>query len=313
MASIRLNPGRSLRKLALAGLVGVVAALAPLTASREVRGEPPAGGTRGLGGEPPSPLEVWSFNLRYASSRGSNTWEERRPVTRELLEAQAPDIIGTQEGLYAQLRDLDADLPGHDWIGTGREGGSRGEFMAIFYRRDRFEPLAFDHLWLSETPRQVGSKSWGNQVVRMVTWVKLRDRRSDARFIVLNTHFDHESEASRVRSARLVADLVGTFDRALPIIITGDFNTPAGTSESFRILTEDGVRDTWEAASERSPEVATFHGYRPPVEGGPRIDWILTRGVAVVEEARIHTFARDGQLPSDHYPVSARLRLRASP
>ena len=265
-----------------------------------------------LSGTDAADLDVWTFNLRYASEAGPNAWNVRRPVVEELLTVEDPDIIGTQEGLYAQLRDLDADLPHHDWIGTGREGGSRGEFMAIFYRRDRFEPLAFDHLWLSDTPRVVGSKSWGNRVVRMVTWVRFRDRRSDREFIVVNTHFDHESEASRVKSAEFVARLVATFDRKLPVIITGDFNTPAGSSASFATLAKDGVVDTWDAAEKKSEVVATFHGYRTPKEDGPRIDWILVRGIAEVTEAKIHTFAKDGQYPSDHFPVSARVEIGAS-
>ncbi|MBC8326261.1 MAG: hypothetical protein H8E27_11620 [Verrucomicrobia subdivision 3 bacterium] len=41
-------------------------------------------------------------------------------------------------------------------IGIGREGGQRGEFMAIFYRHARFEPLETNHFWLSDTPEKVG-------------------------------------------------------------------------------------------------------------------------------------------------------------
>ena len=54
--------------------------------------------------------------------------------------------------LIAQLQDIAADLPAFQWIGVGRDGGSRGEFMAVFYRTARLEPLAFDHFWLSDTP-----------------------------------------------------------------------------------------------------------------------------------------------------------------
>jgi endonuclease/exonuclease/phosphatase family metal-dependent hydrolase len=45
------------------------------------------------------------------------------------------------------------------------------------------------------------------------------------------------------------------------------------------------------------------------VPDGPRIDWILTRGDVTVERAETSTFSRDGQFPSDHFPVTARLRL----
>jgi hypothetical protein len=45
-------------------------------------------------------LTVMTFNLRYASTNPPNSWEQRRPVMRECLAAAAPDVLGTQEGLY---------------------------------------------------------------------------------------------------------------------------------------------------------------------------------------------------------------------
>ena len=81
-----------------------------------------------------APLDIMTFNLRYASASAPHSWAERRPVTRKLLRGESPHLIGTQEGLYQQLRDIEQDLgAGYAWIGTGREGGSRGEFVAIFY------------------------------------------------------------------------------------------------------------------------------------------------------------------------------------
>src|ERR1700743_2297486 len=92
------------------------------------------------------PLAIMTFNPRYASARTPHSWAERRPVMRKLLRGEAPHLIGTQEGLYQQLRDIEQDLgAGYAWIGTGREGGSRGEFAAIFYDTARLTPLEYDH------------------------------------------------------------------------------------------------------------------------------------------------------------------------
>ncbi len=120
----------------------------------------------------PLELRVMTFNLRFASLQKPNAWPDRRPVMRHLIDQEAPDIMGTQEGLYAQLRDLAADLPAYEWIGLGRAGGSRDEHCAIFFRRDRFEPVGFDHFWLSDTPNVIGSITWGHTYIRMVTWVR---------------------------------------------------------------------------------------------------------------------------------------------
>ncbi len=77
-------------------------------------------------GEEPPTLRVMSYNLRYASLTGANSWIIRRPLVKEMIERHQPDIIGTQEGLYHQLRQIEEDLPSYRWIGLGREGGSRG-------------------------------------------------------------------------------------------------------------------------------------------------------------------------------------------
>ena len=99
-------------------------------------------------GRAAEPLVVMTYNLRYASARPPNAWPDRRPLMRDSIRELSPDLIGTQEGVYHQLKELHFDLPEYDWIGLGRDGGSRGEFMAIFYRPERLEPLEFDHFWL---------------------------------------------------------------------------------------------------------------------------------------------------------------------
>ena len=58
----------------------------------------------------------------------------------EVILDVAPDVFGTQEGLYEKLKDMAADLPDYDWIGLGRNGGSRDEFSAAFYRRRGLNP-----------------------------------------------------------------------------------------------------------------------------------------------------------------------------
>ena len=110
----------------------------------------------------PAALAVMTYNLKNAHSQRPYGWDVRRPIARAMLQKHAPDLIGTQEGLYRQIKDLATDLPDYGWVGLGRDGGSRGEFMAVFYKRERLEPLEFDHFWLSDTPEVVGSTSWGN-------------------------------------------------------------------------------------------------------------------------------------------------------
>jgi endonuclease/exonuclease/phosphatase family metal-dependent hydrolase len=175
----------------------------------------------------PAPLTVMTYNLRYASKLPPNAWFQRRPVAAAMLKELKPDIVGTQEGLYQQIKDLQTDLPDYAWIGTGRDGGSRGEFMAVFYRHERFEPLEFDHFWLSDTPETIGSTTWGNSNRRMVTWIRFLDRKTQEEFYFFNTHFDHEKQPAREKSATLIRERVDALKTKLPVILVGDFNAAA--------------------------------------------------------------------------------------
>lgn len=256
------------------------------------------------------PLQVMTFNLRYASDEVPNAWSARRPVVRELLQREAPDLIGTQEGLYSQLMDMEADLPGYAWIGLGRDGGSHGEFMAVFYRRERLLPIEYDHFWLSDTPDRIASHSWGNRYNRMVTWVRFRDRHSGCEFYAVNTHFDHQVQAAREKSAGLLLAQVKDLRPQLPVLLLGDFNAAACENPVYDRLTAAGAfADTWKTVHENEPEFGTFHDFNGTAgaKESRRIDWILSRGTVGVQSVRIVTFERDGQYPSDHFPVVAQV------
>lgn len=268
-----------------------------------------------------------TFNLRFADHDSSvpHSWSRRRPAVAALLRQESPHLIGTQEGLYRQLREIHEDIGRsgrtYDWIGTGREGGSRGEFMALFYDTGRLEPVEYEDFWICENPHVVGERWPGAGSPRMVTWVRFRDRATGGEFYALNTHLDNVSEQARLGGARLLVrqmhrpgEPLAPFDTSLPCVVTGDFNVPADRERSAvyeTLLTEGELSDTWTAAppERRSEEYRTWHDYKGPVRPGVRIDWILTSPGVRTTSAKINTFALDGQYPSDHFPVQATLEL----
>jgi endonuclease/exonuclease/phosphatase family metal-dependent hydrolase len=262
-----------------------------------------------------SELVIATYNLRFASSEAPNAWPDRRPVVKTLLDRYQPDLIGTQEGLFQQLKDIAADQPEYDWIGLGRDGGSHGEFMAMFYRRDRFEPLEYDHFWLSDTPEVIASSTWGNNVRRMVTWVRFRDRVTGREFYFWNTHLDHEVQVAREKAAELIRQRIGRLPADLPLFLAGDFNSIAVANRAYDILTKEaGLTDTWFAAKERRNEDAnSFTGFGPLRREGERIDWILARGAIEVRATEVVTFRQGDQWPSDHLPVVAWVTLQQAP
>ncbi|RKN11596.1 endonuclease/exonuclease/phosphatase family protein [Streptomyces radicis] len=307
--------------LGAAGAAGAagIAGVAGATAASAVPTSPasPATGAHGravIGPAGRDRLHVMSFNIRYDAGAAPGTpdsWTDRRPVLERFLRVEQPTVMGVQEALYHQVKQLDGDLDrDYDWIGLGREGGGRGEFMAVYFDTRRVEPLDYDHFWLSDTPNVIGSAHWGNTVIRMTTWVRFADRRTGKEFIHVNTHFDHRSENARQRGAALVRDRIADFDPALPVVLTGDFNTPAESSESYRVLvTEGGLADTWNTGERLTPAWGTFPDYQAPVEGGSRMDWVLANERVEVRRVAINTYTHQGRYPSDHAPVQALVRL----
>jgi endonuclease/exonuclease/phosphatase family metal-dependent hydrolase len=150
----------------------------------------------------------------------------------------------------------------------------------------------------------------------MVTWVRFKDRASNEEFYFLNTHLDHQIQEAREKAARLIRERTAKLDASLPVILTGDFNAPAGANPAYDLLVADEFfQDTWQTAHERKGDTTlnTFNGFDPAVRESRRIDWILTRGPVETTAIQIVEFARDGQYPSDHFPVVAWLRLGRAP
>ncbi len=255
-------------------------------------------------------LRVMTYNLRFASPTGPEAWPHRRQLMAECIRSISPDLMGTQEGLYQQLKDLAGDLPEYDWIGLGREGGSKGEFMAVFFRKARLDPVAFDHFWLSDTPNVIGSTTWGNSNRRMVTWIRFLDRQTRKEFYLFNTHFDHQVQVAREKSAQLLRQRIQDLEPVLPVIVTGDFNAGAQNKAHAILVADDFLSDTWDTAAQRKGEgLGTFNGFKAVPQNNTRIDWILTRGKVAVESEEIVTFSRQGRFPSDHCPLTALLKL----
>jgi len=252
----------------------------------------------------PSELVVMSFNLRYASEEGENRWSQRREALAATIRGEKPDVVGTQEGLYHQLEDIERDLPDYTYVGLGRRGGSHDEYCAIFYRKERFEVTAYDHFWLSDRPREIGALSYDATLPRMVTWARLRERATERAYYVVNTHFDHAHEISREKSANQLHAFVRTLETKDPVIVTGDFNAAAGSTTPWRTLTQDGALiDSFVEAGFADPQPGTFHGFTGDASVRGRIDWILYRGNLTPKAPRIVRPAAGGIYPSDHFPV----------
>ncbi len=258
-----------------------------------------------LRAQEPLELRIMSFNIRYgAANDGVNAWPSRRDQLVALLQREASDVIGVQEGLYLQLGEIRARLPGYGGIGVGRDDGVlAGEFSAILYRTERFDIVTSGTFWFSDTPEVPGSRSWGNNVTRICTWAHLREKATNRRFWIYNVHLDHESQPSRERSVALLLERIRTRGDDDPVVVTGDFN--AGEDNPAVVaMRAAGFRDTYRAVHPGDSIVGTFHAFRGDSTGA-KIDYIFAEPRAGARTASIVRDHVGGRYPSDHFPVTA--------
>ncbi|HWV58006.1 MAG TPA: endonuclease/exonuclease/phosphatase family protein [Longimicrobiales bacterium] len=263
------------------------------------------------------PLDVMTFNIRYGNANdGENSWQFRRAFLAEVIESHAPHVLGVQEALRSQLDDIHRAVGGYAEVGVGRDDGQEaGEYSAILYDSTRLELLDQGTFWLSATPEVPGSKTWGNNITRIVSWAHFNDRESGRTFYMFNTHFDHQSQPSRDSSAVLLLRRLSERDPADPVIVTGDFNAGESNSAFRRLLSGDAevpgapqLRDTFRVIHPEETVVGTFNGWSGNTNGD-KIDAILVSDGWEVLDATIDRVSRDGRYPSDHYPVTARIVL----
>ncbi|WP_230769603.1 endonuclease/exonuclease/phosphatase family protein [Sphingomonas sp. Leaf4] len=252
-------------------------------------------------------LTVMSFNIRYPSpDDGPDRWETRAPIAIAMIRAQDPDLIGTQELYQRQGDAIVAALPRFRWFGRDRRGAHADEHMGIFYRGDRLRLVRSGDFWLSDTPDQVGSSSWGVDLPRMVNWGMFETLGSKPRrFVLFDTHFAHRDsdDDARRKSAELLLSRIPAIAGTLPVIVTGDMNaTPDSTAYAAFAAS---LRDAWTGTATRDGPERTFHAFTGTADR--RIDYIFVRGFTPLS-ARVVTHNRAGRYASDHFPVVATLR-----
>lgn len=252
-------------------------------------------------------LDVMSFNIRYGTADdGDNSWQYRNKQLIELVERSSPDLIGFQEVLKFQLDELMVALPEYSMIGVSREGNWEDEFSAIFYKKSILSPKKSNTYWLSDTP-EVPSKGWGNDIMRIVTWAEFKHIPSDRSFYFFNAHFDHISQPSRLKGAHQLIETINNRDHPYPVIITGDFNA-GEENEAIKVIQAAGFTDTFRVLHPDETTVGTFNSFTGENDGD-KIDYVFVGNNVDISNATIDRSNIDGRYPSDHYPVTATLKL----
>ncbi|NBD26876.1 endonuclease/exonuclease/phosphatase family protein [Paenibacillus glycinis] len=260
-------------------------------------------------------ITVMTFNLRTSTaSDGDHAWVYRRDKAARMIRDHEPTIVGTQETHAHMLEEL--QLSEYAWVGEGRRGGNEDEHCAILYEKEQVTPIDHGTFWLSEQPEAPGSMSWDTSLPRVCTWAHMRHSADGTEFIVFNTHLDHRGPLAREMGIKLIWNRIREMRerKRLPVVLMGDLNSTPDEI-AVRILrgeapAADGFVDMRDAyAAMDGPAGASANMNFTGSPDGETIDYIFVTPDIAVLSAEIDRRRIDGKFPSDHYPVTARLRF----
>lgn len=262
---------------------------------------------------PDQPLRCMSFNIRYDTpDDGSNAWPRRQERVALTFSFHRVDVAGLQEALNRQVLVLARLLPEYDWIGVGRDDGrEQGEYVPIFYRRDRLRVIRQGTFWLSSSPDSIGSRGWDAALPRIATWAEFSDHATGKRFFYFNTHFDHIGVQARKESSALILRKIAEIAGGRPVILSGDFNSTREEGAYLELVREPGGLKDSEMLSVNGHYGGSqsFSGFKETLQPDYLIDFIFVKGIRRVANHGLVAERWDGGFASDHFPVMADLSL----
>ncbi len=251
---------------------------------------------------PEDTLRIVTLNIYHDRAE----WARREPLVVAGLRQLQPDVITLQEVLqHEQLPNQAqtiADALGYrvHFVSIDPESAARRYGNAILTRHhllhagaQRLQPL---------------------EDSRTVAHARIDTGSATVDVYATHLHWTHAGGSIRERQVRDLVEYIAATRGDAPVIVAGDFNAPADAPE-FALLRE-GFVDAYGAAHPSAGD-GTGEAYttlNPAFfERRSRIDHVFVeRGrVDVVDAARILDAAgADGTWPSDHFGISATLRLR---
>jgi endonuclease/exonuclease/phosphatase family metal-dependent hydrolase len=259
-----------------------------------------------------STLTVMSFNVRYINQKdGVNNWDNRKEKVAEVIASNNVDIAGLQEPWKDQIRDLKKLLPEYAWFGWSRDNGkSKGEFVPIFYKKDKFTVVEKGIFWFSETPEKIGSKGWDVKYPRIVVWARFKENLSGKELYFFNTHLG--GDIARFESAKLLRSKIDELADGLPVIVTGDLNSVPDSPPYETMINGNykvGLVDAFHSAIDKNDEIYTNYLLDGNDNDLKRIDYIFVSPKIKVLYHEIINKRIGKYYPSDHLALKAELVL----
>jgi endonuclease/exonuclease/phosphatase family metal-dependent hydrolase len=245
-----------------------------------------------------------SFNIRFDNpADAEDRWELRKKELCELIKKYDPDFLGIQEALPAQVEYLDAGLADYKYIGFGRDGkGSTSESVPLFFKANDYELVRSEVFWLSETPK-IPSKGWDAALNRITTYGAFLSKQTGDTIHVFNAHYDHRGEKARVNSSHLLISKLKEWNLLnAKVILTGDFNS-SPDEEPIEVLQRTLTDARTSSKTQAQGPHGTFNGFDTNALPDPRIDYIFTLNLKVLNYITIDDKRKNGRWISDHLPV----------
>lgn len=261
------------------------------------------------------PLRFMTFNIRYESSGdGLNAWAYRKDRMIAQIERQMPAVLGVQEALNGQVKDLAGALHSYKQIGGGRDDGKQaGEYSALYIDTTLLQVFQTGTFWLSQTPEKPGSMGWDAACPRIVTYARCKERLTDKFFFVFNSHFDHIGTEARRNSALLLLSKIKEIAADSPTVVMGDFNATPDQEPIQILLNSQGAileNTSQNKGALHEGPLSTFNGFSMSNWKNQPIDYVFTSsGFTTIRHLTLTEIWDTNLFSSDHFPVIVDLNL----
>ena len=200
------------------------------------------------------------------------------------------------------LKILERLLPDYVLVGQFRDENYGGEGLYTAVRKDTYQVLGFETIWLSPTPYLPGSR-YENQSIcpRICLQTMVRSCESGDVIRIFNLHLDHISEEAKLCGMEAALSYTEEFKSKgnHPYVILGDFNSYPN-SEVIRLCLDRDLFDV----TEKIP--VSFHKFGTTTV---KIDYIfMSREIAgKAKNVQVWAEEENGIYLSDHYPICAEI------
>lgn len=250
-------------------------------------------------------LKVMSFNVR-----NGEYGDGRMELLLSTIMDESPDLVGLQEvgDSWKPFFRENIDSTGYAKLGQGRYQLGHSEESSILYKKDKFDLIESDTVWLTDTP-EIESK-WRDPAdpndgfPRIMTYAVLKRKSDGTVFVFANTHLETDPPAQDHQAYWLTQILLEKFSNEYPIILTGDFNCSEG-SGAYNTIVDFGFEPT----NRYGENTCTFNGYSRKGTEGPVIDFCFVNEYIPVRSYKVMPATTNDQFVSDHNAVVSEIML----